>query len=199
MPRKISLSREQILDAAFALVRSEGIEALSARALATRLACSTQPVYRAFGSMESLRAAVTARAVDHAMGLFHGGEATYLASGMGILRFITEEPHLFSLVWRSEATIRAMVAKEPLPEAMLVPMRAMPELQGLDDEQLRRVHTMLWFIAQGAAVLFERDDSEEAQKLARSYGSLAGTAIIEWVRRKRTEGGTKTMVSDTHK
>jgi AcrR family transcriptional regulator len=187
MPRTISIDRERILDTAFELVRARGIDALSARALALQLDCSTQPLYREFDSMEQLRAAVEERAVQRGLDLFRDAQGTYLASGLGVLRMIEEDPHLFTLITRDRATIEAMVSRDPPHPAILAHMRGLPELEGLDEHQLRRVHTMMWFFAQGVAVLLELDRSERALALARSYGSLAGRALITWAKATRSD------------
>ncbi len=55
MPRPQRYDRETILEAAFALVRRSGMEALCARAVARELGCSTQPIFRTFASMDDLR------------------------------------------------------------------------------------------------------------------------------------------------
>ena len=45
MPTKIRISREMILDAAFEIVRQDGIEKLSNREIANKLKCSIRPIY----------------------------------------------------------------------------------------------------------------------------------------------------------
>ena len=62
MPRTISVTREHIFEAAFAIVRGDGADKLSCRAVAEALGCSTQPIYRAYGSMKKLREDVFAQA-----------------------------------------------------------------------------------------------------------------------------------------
>ena len=54
MPPKAKVTRDMILEAAFALVRQEGHSALNARALARKLGCSTQPILYNFATMEAL-------------------------------------------------------------------------------------------------------------------------------------------------
>ena len=62
MPPKVRFTREAVTDAAFALVRAQGQEALNARAIARQLGCSTQPLYRTMPGMDALRAAVMEKA-----------------------------------------------------------------------------------------------------------------------------------------
>jgi AcrR family transcriptional regulator len=67
MPPKPDMSREQVLQAAFDLLREKGIEALTARSLAERLHCSTQPIYRIFKSMDELKEQAYERAACYLM------------------------------------------------------------------------------------------------------------------------------------
>ena len=58
MPPKVKITKEDIVNAAVALVRQRGPQALNARELASRLRCSTQPIFSNFASMEQLRLSV---------------------------------------------------------------------------------------------------------------------------------------------
>ena len=100
MPPKNRYTREQIVQAALSLVREEGENALTARALAARLGCSAKPIFGAFSGMEEVRAAVLAAAealLDErtAQEIRAGVYPPYKASGMAYIRFAMEEPYLF--------------------------------------------------------------------------------------------------------
>lgn len=58
MARTVRITEEMIVEAGVQLVLEAGLPALNARSLAARLHCSIQPIFRNFGSMESLRDAV---------------------------------------------------------------------------------------------------------------------------------------------
>ena len=62
MPPRAKVTREMILDAAFELVRSDGIEAVNARTVSKALNCSTQPVMYHFKTIEELKRAVYEKA-----------------------------------------------------------------------------------------------------------------------------------------
>ena len=64
MPPKVKYSKEQIVEAAFSMVRKYGEGILSARNIAAELGCSTAPIFTAFSSIEELRAAVFERAYE---------------------------------------------------------------------------------------------------------------------------------------
>ena len=55
MPPKAKFSKEEIIKAAVNLVRTEGAQALTARALGTKLGVSSSPVFTFFQSMDEVR------------------------------------------------------------------------------------------------------------------------------------------------
>ena len=55
MPAKAKVTKEMIVDAAFAIAREAGAENINARTVSERLHCSTQPVMYHFATMEELK------------------------------------------------------------------------------------------------------------------------------------------------
>ena len=58
MPAKAKVTKEMIVDAAFAIAREAGAENINARTVSERLHCSTQPVMYHFATMEELKRTV---------------------------------------------------------------------------------------------------------------------------------------------
>ena len=54
MARKITITKDFIINTAFQMVKQEGIEQVTARKLAAKAECSTQPIFRAYENMEEL-------------------------------------------------------------------------------------------------------------------------------------------------
>ena len=54
MARKITITKDYIVNTAFQMVKQEGIENVTARKLAARANCSTQPIFRSYENMEDL-------------------------------------------------------------------------------------------------------------------------------------------------
>ena len=48
MPPKAKFTREEIVEAAFSIVKADGFEALTSRALGTRLGSSARPIFTVF-------------------------------------------------------------------------------------------------------------------------------------------------------
>ncbi len=103
MPPSVRFSREDVLNAAYQLVRREGPNALNARAVAKELGGSTQPIFRLFSGMEELKQAVTELALDTwKANLYERMQVSvfpYLTIGMSYLVFARDEPELFKLLF----------------------------------------------------------------------------------------------------
>ena len=100
MPRKPVTTREAMVDAAFDLVRREGHNALTVRALAAELGCSTQPIMYQFPDMETLRELTYQRADAFHSAYILAGE-DLLETGLRYIRFAEEEPALFRFLFQS--------------------------------------------------------------------------------------------------
>jgi AcrR family transcriptional regulator len=55
MPPRVRITKEEIVDVALSMIRSEGEASLNARSIAAALGCSTQPIFSNFETMEALR------------------------------------------------------------------------------------------------------------------------------------------------
>lgn len=55
MPPKAKITKEMIVDAAFEIVRTEGIDKVTARSISEQLKCSTQPVLYYFPTVEDIK------------------------------------------------------------------------------------------------------------------------------------------------
>ena len=102
MPAVRKASREQIIDAAVAVLRDDGFSAINARSVAKKLGCSTQPIYFSFKNMDELKAALTERAIElhtqrvrDSLRAHEGSDSRYSSYGMGFVKFAAEEKQLF--------------------------------------------------------------------------------------------------------
>ena len=104
MPPKAKVTRENILSACVEIIRQSGFDAVNARALASRLGCSTQPIFSHYQSMDALKD----DALRYAEQVYQrylrtdmesGEFPPYKASGMAYIRFAREEKQLFRLLF----------------------------------------------------------------------------------------------------
>mgnify|MGYP000757422506 CR=1 FL=1 len=102
MPTAKRISKEAIIDAAAAVLRTGGFEAINARSVAKALGCSTQPIYLSFRNMEELKSALTQRAIEQhtqrvreSLRAHEGCDSRYSSYGMGFVQFAAQEKQLF--------------------------------------------------------------------------------------------------------
>lgn len=155
MSPKAKITKDEIIDGALCLVRECGIEALDARGLAVRLGCSTQPIFTNFSGMDALRAAVCARAeekfseyVRHTME--RADMPKYKASGFGYIKFASDEPELFKLLFMKSGTLAGGGSTETLTKELTELISAD---SGTDPENARIIHCENWIFVHGIAVM----------------------------------------------
>lgn len=156
MPPKVKITREDIINGAFEIVRESGAQALNARAVAARLSCSTQPVFSNFATMEDLHFAVAEKAEAlYREYMRQEVEAAkypaYKASGMAYIRFAKEEREFFKLLFMCDRSAEAMQQDSPLFDEMV---DAVHSSTGLEIENAKLLHLETWAFVHGIATMF---------------------------------------------
>ena len=101
MAPKNKFTKEEMVAAALQVVRTKGIEGLTAKTMADALGTSTQPIFTAFGSMDIVRQEVCAAAVRVYDQYTNAGlqeKVPFFGVGMQYIRFAREEPELYRLL-----------------------------------------------------------------------------------------------------
>ena len=154
MPPRLKVTRDDVVSAALDIVRENGENALNARAIASRLNCSTQPIFSNFDSMEELDRAVIEAAYERYW-LFLEDEVKsdkypkYKAFGMAYIRFAREERELFRLLFMRDRTGEDTSPSADFEEAVRMIMTA----NGTTKEKASLIHLELWTCVHGIAVM----------------------------------------------
>ena len=156
MPPKVKVTKEEIVTAALEIVRSCGAQAVNARAVASALNCSTQPVFSNFATMEELRLAVVERADALCQEYIRrevasGAYPAYKASGMAYIRFAKEEKELFKLLYMRDRT------EEPEQPESALNSQMEDHVQhntGLTGSEVQLFHLEMWAFVHGIATMF---------------------------------------------
>ncbi|MBO5030392.1 MAG: TetR/AcrR family transcriptional regulator [Lachnospiraceae bacterium] len=106
MARKELITKDKILETAFALARAEGIGNVTARKLAAQIGCSTQPIFRVYANMNELCAEIYQKAVD-SFGDYYENyksevQTPFIHLGLAYINYAKEERKLFQLLFQSE-------------------------------------------------------------------------------------------------
>lgn len=106
MARKISITKELLLDNAFEIMRQEGLEEVTARKLAAKAGCSTQPIFRVYNTMDEMYDELFTMAIVYFADFYAGYPSTstvpFVNLGLAYINFAAKEPKLFSVLFLQE-------------------------------------------------------------------------------------------------
>jgi len=151
---KAKITRDMVIDAAFAVARAEGVENVNARTVAQKLGCSTQPVMYHFATIGALKRAVYEKTDRfHTEYLMDTGQAENpsLEMGLNYIRFGMEEPHLFRLLFQSGLVPENSVPQMMDAESLGPVLDAMGPAMKLDREQTKKAFLFLSLFVHGYA------------------------------------------------
>lgn len=153
MPPKFKFTRQEIIDTAFTLVRENGWEALSTRAVASRLGTSARPIYSFFASMIELDRELVKKGVD----LLHDYMTKIFTDdpwhnhGIGYVRFAMTERHLFSGMTDGRRVDWFKKYGDVIWESLTQSLKEYPPFQEFSQEEIYQVQLTRWLFAHGLA------------------------------------------------
>ncbi|MCX2455478.1 TetR/AcrR family transcriptional regulator [Lacticaseibacillus nasuensis] len=154
MARRKTITREMILDAAYGLVVEEGFTHFTARGIAKRMGCSTQPLYLEFQSMGDLKQAVMDE-IKNALSVALSRRFTddpIVDLGLAYIYFALEHRPLYRAVF-IEDHFGVDEMREFAITAALKRIADYSPAVPLSDDQRRNTITGLWIVATGIANL----------------------------------------------
>ena len=106
MARKETITRDYLFNTAFEMLREEGIENITARKLANRAGCSTQPIFRLYENMEELWQELFEKAIDYFEEYYNNAKiydfTPFVNLGITYIEFAVEEKNLFKMLFLTE-------------------------------------------------------------------------------------------------
>lgn len=158
MPPKAKFTKAQITEAAFGILREEGMENLTARALGTKLGSSACPIFTAFANMEEVQqSAVSAAKALYKEYVEKGLSETPAFKGVGMqyIQFAVNEPKLFQLLFMTEQTEMPDLNNVlPLIDQSYADILAsITDGYGVSEADAERLYRHLWIYTHGIASL----------------------------------------------
>ena len=158
MPPKVKFTREEILVAAYELLRKKGKEALTARSLASALGTSTAPIFTAFESIDALTDAVRTRAKEAYDAYLHEGllhPIPFKGTGLAHIRFAKDEPLLFRFLFVENGTVDPISHYLPGEgENERLVRDTLENSYGYDTAMAKRLYNHLSVYVHGLAMLY---------------------------------------------
>ena len=106
MARKETITKTILLDAAYAMLIEEGIEQVTARKLAAKANCSTQPIFRIYNNMEELYADLFVKALESFESYVAEFPKTtvvpFVSLGQSYISFAQKYPFVFKFIFLSK-------------------------------------------------------------------------------------------------
>lgn len=99
MPKQ-RITKETVVNAAFEIARSKGMEQVIVKNIADKIGCSVQPIYSYCNNMDSLRQDVAAEAgrfIQEYIAAHIDGNDLFRSTGNAYIQLAREEPHLFRI------------------------------------------------------------------------------------------------------
>lgn len=181
MARKESITIDTILETAFAMTREEGFANVTARKVANKAGCSTQPIFRVYKNMDELWEAVYKKAVvffqDYYSLYPRTKKVPFVNLGMAYITFAKAEKHLFELLFASN-----MENKKSMYEILngrdgnVVYEISSAKAQGCENPSV--IFMKMWIFIHGAACMsltgdYDLSDMETMELLEKTYYNFA--------------------------
>ena len=157
MSTKIRISKDMILDAAFEIVRKDGMEKLSNRELANKLNCSIRPIYYQFSNVEEMQKELYAKIERYfykfLLDNMVEGIPQYKQIGINYIRFAKKEKKLFQTLFMNDIGLApdAFVSKDK--EDYKEIEKLVKISTNLKEKDIKDFHTKMWIFCHGLATL----------------------------------------------
>lgn len=181
MAPKTKFKKEQIIDAAFDIARTEGIEGITIRKVAERLGSSIAPIYVNFKDVDELIQAVIQKtfAITRLLLAEQNSGHPFQDIGLASLRFAKE----YSVLYRDLVMKKNNYLNEDNQDmgALMEQMKQDVNLTGLSDEELMGILFKMKIFQTGLSVMVANEllpDDFDESKMIDILNSTAADIII---------------------
>jgi len=155
MPPIKKFTKEYIINAAYEIVRLEGIDSLNARNLASKLESSVQPIFHNFKSMDEVKREVYKKIYDTYKEYMLSGstlDKAYKQMGLAYIRFARDYKEFFKIIFMQKSDLEAVdfIMNDAIGDTVIKKGQILSELPY--DEQ-KDFHVRVWIFTHGLACL----------------------------------------------
>ena len=181
MPTKIKISKDMILDAAFEIVRKDGMEKLSNRELASKLKCSIRPIYYQFENVEEMQKELYLKIEQYfykfLLDNMIEGIPKYKQVGINYIKFAKKEKKLFQTLFMTDVGLTPDAFILKAGEDYKEIEKFIKISANIKEEDIKDFHTKMWIFCHGIATLVANntislDDNQIEQLLSYQFQAL---------------------------
>ena len=161
MAPKNKFTKKEMIEAAMQVVRDKGIGGLTAKTMADELGTSTQPVFTAFGSMDTLKQEVYASAVRVYDSYTDAGlkeKIPFFGVGMQYIRFAREEPELYRILFLTRTQDQEYSAMKSMRHLQELIRPTLMNIYHITTEEADLYFRDLWFVVHSLSTLIVTGD-----------------------------------------
>lgn len=157
MAKRVTITKEMILKAAFNVAREKGLDGISNRELAKKLNCSIRPIYYQFENVEELYKELYVEIEKYfykfLMDNMNDEIPKYKQVGINYIKFAKEEKELFKILFMSkfDLGLNDFIAKDM--EDFKELSKLIKISTNLNDEDIESFHIKMWIFSHGLATL----------------------------------------------
>ncbi len=181
LPKKISISKDDILNTALEIVRENGIEFVSNREIAKRLNCSIRPIYYQFENseklMEELKKLMIKYFYDFLINNMNDEMPKYKQTGINYIKFAKEEKNLFKVLFMSKTNLSIGEFIDAADGNFNEVEKYINMSTSLVGKDLKSFHVKMWLFTHGIATLLASDaivlgDKQISELLSSEFKAL---------------------------
>ena len=179
MPAHKVVSHDEIIKAAMDILRRSGSGGITARNIAQKLGCSTQPLYRIFGEMSTLKltlekAVWDIQASEVKRYMQQSKYPPYMAYGLGLVTFAKKEKRLFRYLYMSD---RNGQEQAPVDMDIDARLKVICDVYGYEMETAKKMNSDMTIYCYGLALsvntgTIDIDEAEIVERLHRMFRAL---------------------------
>lgn len=159
MAPKNKFTKEKMVEAALRVVRTKGIDCLTAKTISDELGTSTRPIFTSFGSMDEVKQAVYAaamRAYDSYTSAGLKDKIPFLGVGKSYIQFAQEEPEFYRLLFLTRTPEYSAMKSMQHLQALVRP--AVMNIYHITAEEADLYFRNLWFVTHSLSTLIVTGD-----------------------------------------
>lgn len=185
MPRKQTITKEMIQKSALELAREEGLEAVTARRVAAKAGCSTQPIFKLYENMDDLVRDVIRLAGEFFAEYYEAAPkdspVPFVDLGLTYIRFAKEHEKLFTILFASHCEREVSTYEFINGGDKMYVLKELKKIQGIPAQKAGAVFSNFWTFANGLACMvlngdYDLSDDEAIATMTEIYEALKNNA-----------------------
>ena len=188
MPPRVKTTAEDILNAAYEIVRQEGMKKLTARYVAQKLGTSVQPIFRVFINMEDLEETVMEKIKntyrEYIMSSVSIDDAL-MGTVMAYIRFAREEKHLFQILHMSDRYGFQNAKEISNVDINVEIVKVIAQMENVTMEEAAFLYQVTFFNAHGIASMIATNHCEFTDEQVKSMLETVFDGVVMKMRSEK--------------